>query len=63
MLQLLQKLTNNKSNSLMDLFDSFVLQYPNEIKTISMLRDYIYNDNPTFSEEECLKALHTISEG
>lgn len=63
MLQLLQNLTNNKSNSLMDLFNSFVLQYPNEVKAISVLRDYIYNDDPIFTEDECITALRSITEG
>ena len=48
---LLQNLLNSNSDSLFELYDSFVNKFPNESGIQTLLRDYVFSDNPMDSTE------------
>lgn len=56
----LQMLTKNNSNSLCILFHSFEKNFPEEKGCIAMLREFIFNPEPSISKEKVLEALSRI---
>ena len=44
--KLLQKITKNNSENIVELFESFSELYPQEEGLINLLRDYVYSETP-----------------
>ncbi len=44
--KLLQKITKNNSENMVELFESFSELYPQEEGLINLLRDYVYSETP-----------------
>ncbi|MBR3672741.1 MAG: hypothetical protein IKN65_00385 [Clostridia bacterium] len=48
---LLQNLLKNNSESLFELYDSFVKTFPDESGIHNLLRDYVFSENPMDTKE------------
>lgn len=61
MITLLQNLTNSSSNNVIDLYHLFKNMYPHESGCITMLQDFLFNDNDSlFTESDIIEVLTNI---